>query len=335
MTEDAANTSQAPVFIVGNDRSGTTMLRLILDRSPALSMPTESMIVEDFAPVRKQSGSLADHAAATQFLSTVWNHPKVAHWGLPEQPPEMPRGLSHIDAYRFALSAPYKAYAHVHGKTGWGDKTPSYINLIDEIMAVWPNAQIVNIVRDGRDVSLSLRSMPFGGNNTWAMARDWARGIELGEAAALAYPGQVHRIRYEDLVSNPGPAIEQLCAAIGLEYEQQMLDIHETPEHKVVSGQEDWFEQVWNGINQGSVGKWRRKMDQRQLVLFESIAGEQLDLLGYERATQDPSPASSAATAGYRVQNVAMRGVHFVQLRLISERGRELRYVVKRKLQRR
>ena len=83
-----------PFFIVGNDRSGTTMLRLILDRSGDLAIPTESMFLGDFAQVRAGSINLGDHAEAVAFARTVWNHPKVALWDLPGEAPVPPSKYS-------------------------------------------------------------------------------------------------------------------------------------------------------------------------------------------------------------------------------------------------
>ena len=96
-----------PFFIVGNDRSGTTMLRLIVDRSE-VAVPPESMFLADFAPVRR-AGGLGDPERAARFARRVWEHPRVRAWGLSGAPPEMPAGLSHGEAYRFAASAPFEA----------------------------------------------------------------------------------------------------------------------------------------------------------------------------------------------------------------------------------
>ena len=82
------------------------------------------------------------------------------------------------------------------------------------------------------------------------MAREWARGIQLGDEAAARHASHLHRIRYEDLVSDPAAAVADLYARIGIEYDPDMLDIHQTAADSVVEGQADCFRQIWNGINQ-------------------------------------------------------------------------------------
>ena len=137
-SEDA---SAPPFFIVGNDRSGTTMLRLILDRS-AVAIPPESMFLVDFEPVR-QAGGLGNPEKAASFMRRVWEHPRVRVWGIAGDPPAVPLGLSHEEAYRFAVEAPFRAYAEMNEKERWADKTPLYLAHVGELAEIWPEARFV------------------------------------------------------------------------------------------------------------------------------------------------------------------------------------------------
>ena len=119
-------------------------------------------------------------------MREVWEHPKVRRWELPGPAPRVPPGLEDGDAARFVLGAPFEAYARKHGKPRWGDKTPHYVHHVDRLLGIWPQARVVILVRDGRDVALSLKRMPFGPNNAWAAAQWWARGIRAGAARRSA-----------------------------------------------------------------------------------------------------------------------------------------------------
>jgi hypothetical protein len=77
-----------PFFIVGCDRSGTTMLRLILDRSPDVAIPTESMYVADMAAIRGRFGAVDSDESFDRLAATVWRHPKVREWQLEDGPPQ-------------------------------------------------------------------------------------------------------------------------------------------------------------------------------------------------------------------------------------------------------
>src|SRR5262249_35269657 len=131
----------SPFFLLGHDRSGTTMLRLVLDRGAA-AIPPESMFLVDVAPARR-NGNLTDPAQADELMREVWNHPKVRLWGLSQEPPAVPSGLTHDEAYRFVVGAPFVAYAEREGKNRWGDKTPAYLPHVDELAEIWPEARFV------------------------------------------------------------------------------------------------------------------------------------------------------------------------------------------------
>jgi hypothetical protein len=318
-----------PFFVVGNDRSGTTMLRLVLDRSAEAAVPPESMFLVDTAPARR-SGGLRDAAEAARLLERIWEHPRVSGWGLPREPPPVPAGLSHADAYRFAVEAPFRAYASLAGKSRWGDKTPAYLHQVDELLAVWPDARLIVLVRDGRDVALSIMGLPFGPNNVWAAARNWAAGIRRGQEAERRHPDQVLTLRYEDLASEPKREVERACEFLGLAFDEAMLAIEETDAAKLAMGQEGWFTSVWAGINTSAVGKWRRQMTPAQQAVFAAVASDELRALGYETPEGAAPPAARAVA--YGAHDAAMRAVNFVRLRVLEERGRELSYVLRRKL---
>jgi hypothetical protein len=323
--------SSAPFFIVGHDRSGTTMLRLVLDRSSEVAIPPESMLLADFEPVRSR-GELADPARAAALVAEIWRHPKVRLWGVNGSPPTPPTGLGHAAAYRFAVEAPYRAYAAAHGKQRFGDKTPLYLRYVDAIDEIWPEARFVVLVRDGRDVALSLRGVPFGANNVYAAARSWADGVRLGQEAQLRRPDRTLTVRYEDLVANPEPQVRALCSFLGLTYDSDMLEIQRTDPGKIVQDQASWFTNVFEGINATAVGRWRTEMSERERRVFAAVAGNELRALGYESG--EPARLHLAMTLAYEAHDAALRASNLVRLRLVQERGRELRYVLRRKLAR-
>jgi hypothetical protein len=309
------------------------MLRLILDRAGELAIPTESMFLGDFAHVRCGSMDLSAHAQAVRFARQVWEHPKVALWELEGEAPVPPMGLSHEDAYRWCVSAPYEAFAARDGKPRWGDKTPYYLAWIDELKAVWPDARIVELVRDGRDVALSIMPLPFGGNNAWVAGGDWARGIRDGQQAHARYPGDVHTVVYEQLTADPEPHVRGVCEFLGVEFHRGMLDVEKTDQRRIVADQAEWFTNLWAGINQTSVGKWRTKMSPRAQAVFAAAAGPELAAHGYEAGEHAGTVRVGAVRgAGYQIANFGVRLRNFVRLRLVQERGRELRYVLRRKL---
>jgi hypothetical protein len=322
-----------PFFIVGNDRSGTTLLRVMLANGPDVAIPPESMYLADFASVRR-TGGLDNREVAQRFMERVWAHPKVRLWGLPTQAPVVPSGLSHLEAYRYIVESPFRAYAAAQGKERFADKTPPYLHMIDELLAIWPKAKVVVIVRDGRDVALSVRRLPFGPNNAWAAAQWWARGIREGTRAQHTYPEQVMTVRYEDLVTRPAEWVPRICRFVGIEYDSSMLEVERADRSIIVADRTSWFPNLWTSIYTTSVDNWRWGMTARDRKTFAAVAGADLEILGYPNPEGHGQQPSRMALRIYRWHNEVLRNVNFFRLRVVHERGRELRYAAARKFAR-
>jgi len=319
-----------PFFIVGCDRSGTTMLRLILDRSADVAIPTESMILVDFAGAA--GGALATDAEFDRLARAVWRHPKVREWRLPGGPPARD-GRTGAVAYRAALEAPFLAYAALHAKPRWADKTPYYVGELDQVKRVFPEARIVNLVRDGRDVGMSLLRVPFGPGNVWAAARQWRAAVDAGDGAAARYGDDVLTIRYEDLVAEPDAVARRVCAFCEIAYRPEMLAIEESAAGRLAAGQEGWFTELYAGIGTRSVGKWRTGMTRSQQAVFAAGAAEALRRHGYD--VPDAGQPPPVPAAAYAAHNWTIKVGNFARLHVWQERGREVPHVIRRRLQRR
>jgi hypothetical protein len=278
-----------PVLVLGVRRSGTTLLRLILDRSPAIAIPDESHFVPQLAhrhstPVR-----------VDEFVEDLRRIPTLVSWGLTAQEvaPLLHPGLTTGEA----IGAVFSAYAAKHGKPRWGDKTPAYMRYLSLLERLFPDALYIHLVRDGRDCALSFLQMPDeSATRTWAhperaagFACQWACEIRDAQALGRRVGGSRYvEVRYEDLVSDPAAVVEGVCAFAALPFEPGMLEPGEValaakPHHRRL-------------LEPPSKHRdWRREMDAKDVRSFEAIAGELLLQLGYELT--DPAHAVPGARA--------------------------------------
>src|SRR5512145_1853257 len=156
-------------IIVGVPRSGTTLLRMMIDAHPAVAIPPETGFLPALADLDPASGS---SDAAWQIITGfhTWPDfqldPAVLRTTLDRLSPASP-----ADAAR----AFYRLYAQRHGKARWGDKTPTYGTQLDRIASLLPEAHFIHLIRDGRDVMVSARNLWFRpGDTIEAHAMDWA-----------------------------------------------------------------------------------------------------------------------------------------------------------------
>jgi hypothetical protein len=192
-------------FIVCHPRSGSTLLRLMLDAHPDLAIPPETMFhgVFHLAQAQPPADELPHAVLAAMMASQRWNDLHVSADTLRLEFDRMGAGFSIAGGLR----AFYRTYAAGHGKTRYGDKTPGHMFWIPAIAELLPEAVFIHIIRDGRDVAASMRRLWFGpGDDMKALAESWLRWLNAGFAAREAYPGRYLEIRYEELAARPEAA---------------------------------------------------------------------------------------------------------------------------------
>ena len=284
-----------PLILLGVSRSGTTLLRVILDRSPGIALPDESFFVPLLA--RRHGGTLD----AERFLDDVARIPTVRDWGVSVAQvaarvrPGMSTGA--------AIAAIYDAYAAAAGKPRWGDKTPMYMRhlpLLDELFA---DAQYVHLIRDGRDAALSFLQMPEGTfTRTWAhpttpaqFACLWRK--EVGDARLLG--GRVgaaryHEVRYEELVADPEATVRAICAFAEIPFEPAMLEYVGAVDVSAKPHQQRLLTPPTTGVR-----SWRDDMPRNDVAGFEAVAGDLLADLGYEVTSGATGASRAALTRGW------------------------------------
>jgi hypothetical protein len=142
-------------------------------------------------------------------------------------------------------------------------------------------------------------------------------------------------VRYEDLAAAPQEEVRRLCAFLGLGYDDDMLALEHVDPARIVPDQAAWFPTLFDGINTSAVGRWRREMSRRDRRIFAALAGAELEQLGYEVDSDSAPPLSAREERWLHVHNELMRNVNFLRLRLVQERGRELRFALARRLRER
>ncbi len=278
-----------PLFVLGVSRSGTTLLRVILDRSPGIAIPDESFFIPLLA--RRHRGNVN----RARFVDDLRRLPTLRAWGLsaddivPRLRPEMRAGE--------AIAAVFDAYAAKEQKPRWGDKTPMYMRHLPLLERLFPTAQYVHLVRDGRDAALSFLRMPEGTyTRTWAhpdtpaeFACLWRSEVsEARERGKRLGPARYLEVRYEDLIAGPDDVVEGICDFAGLPYAPAMLDYAGAVDVSQKPHQQRLLQPLTP-----SARDWRTQMEADDVLAFESIADELLAELGYELS----GPASEVRLA--------------------------------------
>jgi len=314
-----------PVFIVGAPRSGTTMLQYILDDLRDLSLPTgESHFI---VPLYRNQAAYADvatpggmrrllqtlHEFNAEFLDTDLHGVKFNVEILAQA--FLAEGRTTV---RDVISGIFEHNARGMGKTRWGDKTPYYALHLDKLTAWWPDAKIIHLIRDGRDVALSLfgRKHDFSAYNIYYAAQYWQKYVDVCREQGSRLPaGQYLEIRYEDVLNDKDAAMRIVCDFIGEKDPDIGQPLHsersEAAQHLKV-------------VKKDNQGKWRRALNGWQIRVFESEAGASLTQFGYPLLTSArrlPLPVRAL----YRLHNLLSINLY----RLMGRNRRKLNFITR------
>jgi hypothetical protein len=283
-------------IIVGAPRSGTTLLRFMLDSHPDLAIPPET----GFLSIADRLTGTGD-ALRRDFFEAVRTFPAEApgwnDFGLADD--LFWAALLEVGPFAAAdgFRAFYRTYAARFGKSRWGDKTPMYCLHLSTIEAVLPEARFIHLIRDGRDVALSLREMWFSpGPSIEAQAVHWRHCVSTARQQG-AQCRQYLEVRFEALIRDPERVLRTIGEFLDLPYSPEMLTYHRrTPERleehrdrRRVDGSLLVSHAVACGSSRGdphAAAIANRRLEKRMSAdeqrRFTAVAGALLIELGYE-----------------------------------------------------
>lgn len=297
-------TSDRPIFVVGCPRSGTTMLQLMLHAHPRLAIPPETRFLLEAYRERHRFGDLrksTNRWALAQFIVT---RPQTGFLDLGLDAAEVTAEIvAGPPTLGLAIGTVFRAYADRFGRPRWGDKRPAYLNNLDVVLRLFPDAQIVNIVRDGRDCVASLQEMPWHRKGIYHSIAAWAQAVDNARVARRRLPADsFYELRYEDLVSDPPRELAALCEFLGEEYDPAMAEPSAVAP-VAVPRYKTWHARTHAPVSQARVGSWTDRLSRAEIALCEVLLGDRLRACGFDVTGEDQISAADRI----RYQRIAAR----------------------------
>jgi hypothetical protein len=269
----------------------------MLDHHPQLAVANDTHFIPRAID---HAGGCHDPPLTPELVAWVRGYHRFRRLGLDDA--AVDEAAAGARSFRDFVGALYTSFAGRRGKPLGGDKTPDYVRHLPLLSALFPGARFIHIVRDGRDVALSVLewARPDKGPGRFALWSEepvavcglwwrWLVGAGRHNGRALG-ADRYRELSYESLVADPEPALRGLATFLGLPFAPEMLTFHEgeTRSEPGLSAKKAWLPPT-QGLRD-----WRRDLPERELELFEAIAGDLLAELGYERACAGRSPAIQA-----------------------------------------
>lgn len=311
----------APFFLVGADRSGTTLLRLMLNAHSQLHVPRESWFLSGLLDVLPMDRPLSSNET-DRAIEVIRTHGRWRDWEIGDE--QLRARLRSLAAPLLSevVDAVFRLSGERAGKRYWGDKTPAYVRDMDRLGALFPCAKFIHVVRDARDVCLSLSKVRWHGHTFKEWGAYWSEAVEAGIASGHRLGQQRYlEVRYEDLVLHDERELVRICRFLDMSFESGMLKYYENAERHVAPWEKHLHRKAMAPPKPGNVGRWRTDMSRLQLLSVEAMASRTMRRLGQER--KFIGPANLACVVWRAVIHVARwslpvrrrMGIHFPRLR--------------------
>ncbi len=286
-----------PIFIVGCPRSGTTLLSVLLHAHPHIAMPPETRFLLPAYYEREQFGDLTDPANRRRLAESITGKGTAFRDLRLKRPEVIEAVVAAPPTLGSALGTVWQEFARSRGKKRWGEKRPAYWRELDVVLRLFPDAQIIHLVRDPRSCVASLAQVPWWHNDVAHSTALW--GVSTAETDRFGKKlsaDTFHRVFYEDLVNDVRGTLGELCSFLGEEFAEEMLE-HAGAAKDIVPARKTWHGLVGKQVDSSRVQGWRKTLDPKDIGLVELVSRRQMGRYGYERsdAGAHPRPADTAA----------------------------------------
>jgi hypothetical protein len=307
--------SERPIFVLGCPRSGTTLLRHMLRAHPRIAIAPETRFLLSAYEHRGAYGDLREPANRTALAEWIvaGTGTRFGHLGL--NPHHVAKEIiAGPPTLGSALGIVLRAYARRVGKPRWGDTRPGYVQHIGVLLRLFPDAQIVHLIRDGRDCVASLKRTPWWRMGTYHAIATWTQAIDAGRAAARRLPpGSYIETQYEHLVADPHSELLRLCEFLGEAYDPEITMPRElqAPEWRRLHAA------TGEPVGPDSIGVWPRQLDRWEIELCEAVMTERLMAYDY-------LPSAAARPAAHRLARYTAVTTHrrlAARKRAVLDRG--------------
>ncbi|MFG6101898.1 sulfotransferase [Leptothoe sp. EHU-05/26/07-4] len=284
------------ILMIGTQRSGSNLMRLMLNQIPMIEAPHPPHILQRLMPLMSAYEDLSDASTFAQLVDDVCRLIELnpVPWeGVVLDRQDITNRCTQ-NSLVAVFSAVYDVLAETRGAETWCCKSLANVHYVPEINEYLPKAKYLYLYRDGRDVAVSFKKAVIGQKHFYHIAQDWAKA----QRAALKMrekfdENQFFSISYESLTGSPEESLKALCKFLEVEYSPSMMSFHESSEAKNTASSSSLWNNVTKPIMNQNTKKFLTQASEEDVKIFELVAGDVLDALGYERTQTSPNDVAT------------------------------------------
>lgn len=273
--------ADGPVFVVGVGRSGTSLLQTMLASHPRLAFPPETAFLRRYVVPGLLGRAFASGGAdAVVALLAEDPHVGALDLDLAALVPGVAPGERYDARVYAALIA---AWADARGAARWGDKDPRLVEILPTVKALFPDARVVHIIRDPRDVLASKKKAEWSRRwpVPWHVLANRTQLILGRRHGRRAFGDAYVEVRYESLLADPQTELTRICATLGEDFDPAMLDFSEEAARIMKPYERAWKAETLGPLLADNAGRWAERLEPWEVALTEATCTEALAVGGY------------------------------------------------------
>lgn len=273
------------IQFIGTQRSGSNLLRVMLNQHPEISSPHPPHILQVMMPLLPMYGDLQDETAFAKLIDDVCTlvEKNPVNWDTAFDRNAV-RAMCENNSLPQIMQAVYAVKADAKQASWWCCKSMASVHFTDEIERAGIHPVYLFMYRDGRDVACSFRKAVVGEKHIYHLAKQWSLEQELSHALVTRLGSdRVISVRYEDFMADTESTLKRICASLGIAYTAEMLNYADADESKITASSGKMWSNLTKPLMRNNSQKYLKELSQEDLVIFESVAGNTLEKLGYQR----------------------------------------------------
>lgn len=284
------NFGTVPIFTFGFERSGTTLLSMLLGAHPNLAVPfSPTGLWYRYYQKLGEYGQLRSTADRDCLIRDILQEERIQIWDAAPSPEDISKRISDCE-YRTVVSAFHQVYADFHDKGFWALHDIATLYEMPIANHWFPDARFLHIVRDVRDVALSHKSYRYGSSNSCEVALAWREAVRTNlMMGRILGPKRYFVVRFEDLIETPEQTLGNVCDFLGIGFDVSMMNYVEDVNRKVPSSKRSLWPALGGALDRSKIGRWRKELKTYEVAVIHEIASDLMIECGYDVDGQSKS----------------------------------------------
>ena len=300
------------IQFIGTQRSGSNLLRIMLNQLPEIAAPHPPHILETFEHILPIYNDLNDNANFESLVNDVclWVELNPVKWQISKFDRATIRDRCKENTLITLFYEIYSYYAELQNCEYTCCKSMSNVHRYRDLEAAGLNPWYIYLHRDGRDVACSFKKAIVGEKHVYHIARQWKSDQEKSLEVEQNIPSdRVINVKYRDLITDPESVLKKVCSFLNVPFNQNMLDYFHAKESLETARGGKMWQNLSQPIMAGNYNKFLKELTPEEIRIFEKVAGDTLEKLGYAVTTDYKNGAEIEAHTieAYGLQNSKMK----------------------------